>query len=336
MISKNEIIKQCKDVFTGIGEFASEPYHITLKDNSVPVVHPPRRVPQFLQPKFKSTLNNLEKIGVDIMDFGIISYLVVMDYYSKWIEIAEIANKYADKVITKLKTVFSRFGVPNTVISDNIPFSSYIYKNFSNEWNFKYTFISPHYSPNNGMIERAVGIAKSIMRKAREDKRDYLVGLMEYRNTPISGLDLSPTQMIFNRRLKTKLSISNKLLNAELFNNIREKLIKRQKIQKLHYDKIAHPLPELKQEENVRILNFKNKTWESAKIVSKHKLHPWSYFVKNQSEKILRRDRKHIRKSKTSFNTETDPNDISTFHSDSEVILNPQNMQHCIESDCNV
>ncbi|GFS38882.1 uncharacterized protein K02A2.6 [Nephila pilipes] len=105
-----------------------------------------------------------EKIGMDIMDFCNISYLVLMDYYSKWIEIAELANKCADEVITKLKTGFSRFGVPITVISVNIPFNSYIYKNFSNDWDFNYAFISPHYSPSNGMVERAVGIAKSIMR----------------------------------------------------------------------------------------------------------------------------------------------------------------------------
>ncbi|GFT91036.1 transposon Tf2-6 polyprotein [Nephila pilipes] len=111
-----------------------------------------------------------EEIGVDKMDFGNISYLDIMDY-SKWIEIAELANKCAE---TKLKTVFS----------------------------------SPHFSPSNEMVERAVGITKS-MRKAKEDKRDYLVGLMEYRNTPISGLDLSSAQMMFNRRLKTKWAISN-------------------------------------------------------------------------------------------------------------------------------
>ncbi|GFU38668.1 integrase catalytic domain-containing protein [Trichonephila clavipes] len=158
---------------------------------------------------------------------------------------------------------------------------------------------------------------------------------MEYRNTPISGLGLSSAQMMFNSRLKTKLPISNKLLNAELFNNIREKL-NRQNVQKIHYDKTYHPLPELEPEDNVRILNFKNKTWEPAKIVSKHKLHPRSYFVKNQSGNILRRNRKRITKSNTPFNTETDPNDISTFNSDSEVIVNPQNILNCNESDYNV
>ncbi|GBM99013.1 hypothetical protein AVEN_131009-1, partial [Araneus ventricosus] len=228
-----------------------------------------------------------------------------------------------------------KFGVPNTVISDNIPFNSYIYKKFANDWDFNYAFISPHYSPSNGMVERAVGIAKGIMRKANEDRKDYFVGLMEYRNTPISGLNLSPAQIMFNRRLKTKLPISNKLLNAELFNNIREKLIMRQNIQKFYYNKTAHPLSELKQKENVRILNFKNKTWEPAVIVSKHKLHPRSYHVKDQFGKILRRNRKHIRKSNTPFNIETDPNDeiINTSQSDSEVTLNSQTFNR---SDCNV
>ncbi|GBM84853.1 Transposon Ty3-I Gag-Pol polyprotein [Araneus ventricosus] len=42
-------------------EFPDEPYHITLKDNAIPVIHPPRRVPQALQPKLKETLYKLEK-----------------------------------------------------------------------------------------------------------------------------------------------------------------------------------------------------------------------------------------------------------------------------------
>ncbi|GFX55347.1 transposon Tf2-6 polyprotein [Trichonephila clavipes] len=117
-----------------------------------------------------------EKIGVDIMDLGNTSYLVVIDYYSKWIEIAELVNKSADEVIVKLKTIFSRFGVPNMVASDNIPFNSYIYKTFANYWDFLCIHFSPHYSPSNRMVEKAVGISKSIMKKAREDRRDYSVG----------------------------------------------------------------------------------------------------------------------------------------------------------------
>ncbi|GFW98857.1 transposon Ty3-I Gag-Pol polyprotein [Trichonephila clavipes] len=63
-ISKNELIKQYKDVFTEVGVFPNEPYHITLKDNAVPVIHPPRRVSLALQPKLRSTLDRLEKEGI--------------------------------------------------------------------------------------------------------------------------------------------------------------------------------------------------------------------------------------------------------------------------------
>ncbi|GFV16549.1 uncharacterized protein K02A2.6 [Trichonephila clavipes] len=82
-----------------------------------------------------------EKIGVDIIDLGNTGYLVVIDYYSNWIEVAELVNKSADEVIIKLKTIFSRFGVPNIVVSDNILFNSYIYKKFANYWDFDYAFI---------------------------------------------------------------------------------------------------------------------------------------------------------------------------------------------------
>ena len=58
------------------------------------------------------------------------------------------------------------------------------------------------------MAERAVGVVKNILRKVR----DVNVVLMEYRNTPISGLNLSPANLLFNRRLRTKLPISNKWL----------------------------------------------------------------------------------------------------------------------------
>ncbi|GFW02860.1 uncharacterized protein K02A2.6 [Trichonephila clavipes] len=127
-----------------------------------------------------------EMIGVDILDLGNTSYLDVIDYFAKWIEIAELVNKSADEVIVKRKTIFSRFGVPNIVVSDNIPFNSYTYKKFANDWDFDYAFINPHYCPSNGMVEKAVGISKSIIKRAREDRLDYLVGSMEYRNIPVA------------------------------------------------------------------------------------------------------------------------------------------------------
>ncbi|GBL76248.1 Transposon Ty3-G Gag-Pol polyprotein [Araneus ventricosus] len=197
-----------------------------------------------------------EKIGVDIMEFGNLNYLVVMDYYSKWIEVSELVNKTATEVINVLKETFSRYGIPNFVVSDNIPFNSHVYIDFAKTWDFEYKFSSPHHHQSNGQAERGVGIVKTIMRKAKEDNKNHFVGLMEYRNTPISGLNLSPAQLMFSRRLRTKLPVTNKLLNSEVVNNVKGLLTKRQQIQKQFHDRSAKSLSRLNPGDNVRMQNM--------------------------------------------------------------------------------
>ena len=63
-----------------------------------------------------------ETVGSDILLLKGIKYILVVDYYSKYIEI-EILDKgeNARRIIEKLKSIFSRHGNPNTLISDNGP-----------------------------------------------------------------------------------------------------------------------------------------------------------------------------------------------------------------------
>ena len=46
---------------------------------------------------------------------------MLVDYYSRYIEIAYIRTPTTQSVILKMKDVFARWGVPDTVISDNGP-----------------------------------------------------------------------------------------------------------------------------------------------------------------------------------------------------------------------
>lgn len=50
------------------------------------------------------------KISADILDHGGKSYLCVVDYYSKWIEILDIKDKTANSA---LKPVFATHGIPH-------------------------------------------------------------------------------------------------------------------------------------------------------------------------------------------------------------------------------
>lgn len=84
-----------------------------------------------------------QKLAADFCDFGASSYLVVADYFSKWLEIIEMKSKSTEEVIAKFRILFSNFGIPEEVMSDNIPFNALSYRQFSQEYDFKITTSSP-------------------------------------------------------------------------------------------------------------------------------------------------------------------------------------------------
>lgn len=110
---------------------------------------------------------SFEKVGVDIVDFSNVSYLILLKHYTKWVEICEFVNKSDENLMVKLKLFFSRFCVPSIVVSYKVPFNSYIFRIFARDWDFNYAFISPHFSQSNVMVEKGVWVVKCIMRKER-------------------------------------------------------------------------------------------------------------------------------------------------------------------------
>ena len=234
-----------------------------------------------------------QKIGLDVMEFRNVNYLVIIDYFSKWIEVEKLTTKTITEIKQKLKICFSRYGIPSQIVSDNSPFNSYEFKEFAKDWDFDCVFVSPRFPQSNGLAERAVGIVKAIFKKAFDDHKEWVIGLMEYRNTPISGLNLSPAQMLYNRRLKTKLPMSAKLLNPEIFTDLEKKFNIIQKRQNYYYDRSSYKLKSLEPGKDILAFNFATKIWEPAEIVSKYK-NPRAYVIGNSSEEVLV-EQKHLR-----------------------------------------
>ena len=54
-LSIHQLKQKYKKVFTVLGTMGEE-FNITLKENSTPVIHPPRRVPLAIRNKLKETL----------------------------------------------------------------------------------------------------------------------------------------------------------------------------------------------------------------------------------------------------------------------------------------
>ena len=74
------------------------------------------------------------------------------------------------EVIAQLKSIFARYGIPDEVISDKGPqFSSWRFKQFAEPWEFKHTPTSPKHTQANEQVEKDIGTAKSVLKKAYED-----------------------------------------------------------------------------------------------------------------------------------------------------------------------
>lgn len=47
------------------------------------------------------------------------NYLLLIDYYSKYVEISLLQNLSSNELIKQCKRIFSRLGIPECVVSDN-------------------------------------------------------------------------------------------------------------------------------------------------------------------------------------------------------------------------
>ncbi|KYN20537.1 Uncharacterized protein K02A2.6 [Trachymyrmex cornetzi] len=236
------------------------------------------------------------KVASDILQFREENYLVLQDYYSKWLEIIKLKNKTGSEVIKKLKTVFATHGIPDILICDNRPYNSYEFKEFSKKWLFKIVTSSPNYPRSNGLAERAVQTAKKILEKTRQENIEMEIALLEYRNMPIPGLDVSPAQIMFNRRVKTKVPVHVKLLQPAVPQNVHKKLVENQVRAKNYHDLHAKKREDFREGENVLVKT--GKVWEPARIVSKHDT-PRSYMIINNKGNIVGRNSSHLKKTKT-------------------------------------
>lgn len=153
------------------------------------------------------------KISMDLFELDGDDCIALTDYYSKFFNIMKLSNTTSSTVIKHLKPHFARYGIPEEVVSDNGPqFSSKVFEEFAKRYGFKHTTSSPKYTQSNGQAERTVQTAKRILMKAKYDKKDPNLALLDWRNTPLDDIKLSPVQILMGRWTRTQLPTMPELL----------------------------------------------------------------------------------------------------------------------------
>ncbi|RWR98802.1 Retrotransposable element Tf2 protein type 1-like protein, partial [Dinothrombium tinctorium] len=179
-----------------------------------------------------------QKVGTDIFEYQNKKYVLVTDYYSLYPEVAMINSITSATVINALKSAFARYGVPDILMSDNgRQYTSVEFESFTKDWDIKHITSSPFYPRSNGLIESSVKMVKNMIKKCLDTNEDIYKALLAYRSTPLSN-GLSPSQLMFNRRVKSTLPISHELLDVKN-EDIVAKSIERKLKQKNYFDRKA-------------------------------------------------------------------------------------------------
>lgn len=235
-----------------------------------------------------------QKIGVDIFEHGEKIFLALSDYYSRFLDIILLKNKSAEEVKSKLKNPFSVHGIPKEIIADNVPFNSYVFKLFCKELDIKLTTSSPRYPQSNGLAEKSVNIAKTLVKKCIENNTELWLGLLEYRNTPLKEIDASPTELLMSRKTRTLIPAKEDLFKPTAIPNINKNINNKNLKKKIFYDKSSRYKPDFVPGQKVWVQDPR-RGWIKA-LISSSDSTPRSYWVVLDNGIVLRRNSSVIRK----------------------------------------
>ena len=141
-----------------------------------------------------------QRLGGDLFYLNGSTYLLLVDYFSRYSEVVRLQSLTADTVIKAAKSVFSSHGIPEELRTDNSPqFDADSFKEFASTYQFKHTTSSPYYPQGNAFAKRTVKTVKSLMKKSD----DTYLALLTYRPTPFPWCKLSSAQLLMGRQLRS-------------------------------------------------------------------------------------------------------------------------------------
>ena len=226
-----------------------------------------------------------KRIHIDHFEFEKNFYLIVIDSHSKWIEVIPTRLMTASKTIEILRNLFSSYGLPEVLVSDNGPgFVSKEFQRFTEANGIRHIVSPPYHPASNGAAERAVQVVKQALRKQVLDTKSASSVsvqhrlsnfLLKYRCTPHTVTGQSTAELFLKRPLRNTFSL--------LKPNLRQR-VEAQQDNQLKYQAKNRVPRTLDTNQTVRVRNYRGgrEKWVLGTIVKK--LSPRTFQVRVQGE----------------------------------------------------
>ena len=142
-------------------------------------------------------------------------FLIVVDTNSKWLEVEIMSGTTAEKTIDRLRYIFSHYGLPEQLVSDNGPqFVSLRFKHFMKENGIRHILVAPRHPRSNGQAERFVATFKQAMKAGSFGRapsstiqQRLMHFLLRYRTTTSTVTGATPEELFLKRRVGTRLDL---------------------------------------------------------------------------------------------------------------------------------
>ena len=151
-----------------------------------------------------------QHISADYFKFQCHGYLVIVDNYSGWLNIIHIppGKETSQRLVDICRDMFMERGVPEILQSDGGPqFMAHKFQDFLHHWGVQHRLSSAGYAQSNGRAELAVKTAKRLIREnvapnGTLHNDNIAKAVLQYRNTPLPYINLSPAQILYHRQLR--------------------------------------------------------------------------------------------------------------------------------------
>ena len=166
---------------------------------------------------------------------------VLIDQYSKFPVVQVVKSTSWEQLQPRLEEAFATHGIPERITTDGgPPYNGHEFKEYCQRMGVEHHTTTPEDAQANGFAEAFVKIMVKLVHTAVVEKQDPRKRvnkyLLAYRATPHKVTGRSPAELLYGRKIRTKLPALKKQQQGDLDKEVREKHERERQKQKSYAD----------------------------------------------------------------------------------------------------